>query len=301
MRPLLRIHDLRPGGLVARRLTELLCGDHHMPGGSRIRARRIRDPAACNLPCPCMVNWLDVTAVASLFIRGSTRGNMGRHSRHFLWHRAAAGLAAAGLTTLGLAGAAHAEDAPLPVIITGPERVDLALDGVEDEPGQPQISLGLTGPGEHDPDDDVDPEPIPNNGYKITIDASTLAGFAKVDLPCPAEGLVAVCDESSLYPGDSLNPRWGVRLDLKDTSKAGDFGKIKVTGEGEGLTFTEHTVDVLVGGPEFRMKKLPAEPKGFAAGDTYKAPLGFRNTGSMAADGVVLRFGGSRGDRKSVV
>ncbi|MFC7884863.1 hypothetical protein ACFUVV_23755 [Streptomyces sp. NPDC057376] len=217
------------------------------------------------------------------------------------WRRAAvAGVAAAGLATASLTGVAQAEEgqaAPLPVTITGPDKVDLALDGAEDEPGEPQIYLGLTGPGEYDPDSGKDPEPVPNDGYTVTIDATALKGFADVELPrsCEAEGLTAVCHESSLYPGDVYNPSWSVRLDLKDTAGAGDFGKIKVTGEGAGLEFNEHTVDVLVGGPELLKKKLPAEPEGFAAGDTYNAPLGFRNVGSMSADGVVLRFGGSRG------
>ncbi|CAL9483538.1 hypothetical protein [Streptomyces sp. enrichment culture] len=216
------------------------------------------------------------------------------------WARAAvAGAAAAGLAAAGPAGVAHAADgqAPLPVTITGPDKVDLALDGAEGEPGQPQIELGLTGPGEYDPDSDTDPEPIPNSGYRITIDATALKGFAKVGLPdsCAVDGLVAVCEESSLYPGDVYNPSWDIRLDLLDTAEAGDHGKIEVTGEGEGLEFNEHTVDVLVGGPELLKKKLPAEPAGFRPGDTYDAPLGFRNVGSTPADGVVLRFTGSRG------
>ncbi|MFJ8146996.1 hypothetical protein ACIQ6R_18240 [Streptomyces sp. NPDC096048] len=208
-------------------------------------------------------------------------------------------MAAAGLAALGLAGVAQAEDgqAPLPVTITGPDKVDLALDGAEGEPGEPQVRLGITGPGAYDPDSDTDPEPVPNNGYSVTIDATALKGFAEVGLPssCDVDGLTAVCDASSLYPGDSYNPSWSIRLDLKDGAEAGDFGRIEVTGEGEGLEFNEHTVDVLVGGPELLKKKLPAEPGDFEAGDTYRAPLGFRNVGSMPADGVVLRFGGSRG------
>ncbi|WP_405697358.1 hypothetical protein OHA99_21805 [Streptomyces coelicoflavus] len=216
------------------------------------------------------------------------------------WARAAvAGAAAAGLAAAGLAGVAHAADgqAPLPVTITGTDRVDLALDGAEGEPGEPQIQLGLTGPGEYDPDSDTDPEPIPNSGYEVTIDATALKGFAKVGLPrsCDVDGLVAVCRSSSLYPGASYNPYWSVRLDLLDSAEAGDHGTVKVTGEGEGLAFNEHTVDVLVGGPELLQKKLPAQPEGFEAGDTYRAPLGFRNVGAMSAHGVVLRLAGSRG------
>ncbi|MFD9022933.1 LPXTG cell wall anchor domain-containing protein [Streptomyces parvulus] len=78
-------------------------------------------------------------------------------SQHSPWVRAAvAGVAAAGLAAGGLAGGAHAAEgqAPLPVTLTGPDKVDLALDGDESEPGEPQIRLGLTGPGEYDPDRD---------------------------------------------------------------------------------------------------------------------------------------------------
>ncbi|MBZ6135427.1 hypothetical protein [Streptomyces olivaceus] len=220
------------------------------------------------------------------------------------WARAAvAGAVVAGLAAAGPAGGAHAADdgaaggrAPLPVTITGPDKVDLALDGAEGEPGEPQIRLGLTGPGE-EPDGDTDPQPVSDDGYDVTVDATALGSFAKVTLPewCEADGLVATCHESTLYPGSSYNPSWKVRLDLKGTAEAGDYGKVKVTGRGEGLEFGEHTVDVLVGGPELLKKKLPAEPAGFRPGDTYRAPLGFRNVGSTPAHGVVLRFTGSRG------
>ncbi|MDG4862423.1 hypothetical protein P8605_30230 [Streptomyces sp. T-3] len=227
---------------------------------------------------------------------------MRQNSIRSLWRRTAvAAMAAAGITAAsltGIAGTAHAEDAaPVPLSFTGPQQFGLSLNGDPDEePGEPQISLGLRAPGE-DPDGDTDPVPIPNDGYKVTIDASALQGFAKVKLPraCAVEGLVAVCEESDLYPGESYNPRWRIRLDLLDGAKAGDFGKIKVTGAGAGLEFAEHNLDVLVGGPEIRMRKLPAEPEDFAAGDTYRAPMAFRNVGSMSADGVVLRYSGSRG------
>jgi hypothetical protein len=51
---------------------------------------------------------------------------------------------------------------------------------------------------------------------------------------------------------------------------------------------------VLVGGTELLMKQL-TEPEGFQAGDTFQAPLGFRNAGGLGGDGVVLRISGSRG------
>ncbi|MFV0135354.1 hypothetical protein ACLGIH_19405 [Streptomyces sp. HMX87] len=89
----------------------------------------------------------------------------------------------------------------------------------------------------------------PERRLSVTIDATALKDFADVELPCDVNGLVAVCDESSLYPGSTYNPSSNVRLDPKDGAEARDFGEIKVTGAGEGLEFNEHTVDVLVGGP----------------------------------------------------
>jgi hypothetical protein len=81
---------------------------------------------------------------------------------------------------------------------------------------------------------------------------------------------------------------------VSDDSAAGDFGTVEVTAEGEGLDFTGHSVDVLVGGPELRMKQL-AEPADLRAGDTFQAPLGFHNAGGLGGHGVVLRISGSRG------
>ncbi len=209
---------------------------------------------------------------------------------------ATAVLLAAALATAGTAGLAQAADeAPIPVTITGTERLGLSLNGDPEEERQPQIELTLNAPGEVG--EDEQPVPVHQDPYTVTIDATALKGFAEVELPCDVQpgGLIAVCEETDLYPGDRFNPYYDIRVDLLDGAKAGDAGKIKVTGAGEGLTFNQHDVDILVGGPEIRMKKLPAEPKGFKAGDVYEAPLAFRNFGSMSADGVLLRFSGSRG------
>lgn len=221
-----------------------------------------------------------------------------RVSARSSWRRTAlAGLAAAAVAAVGVSGTAHAEPAPVPVTVKGTDKLDLSLSGGNVDPTEHNVEIRVEGPGAYDPDVEPNPDPIPSEGYSITIDATELEGFADVELPsdCAPDGLVAVCTSDSLYAGDVLNPNYDLRVEVTDASKAGDFGKIKVTGQGEGLTFNEHTVDVLIGGPELRMKQLPAEPAGFAAGDTYTAPLGFRNAGSMAADGVVLRFAGSRG------
>lgn len=209
--------------------------------------------------------------------------------------RAVGGLGVVALTAVGFAVPAHAEDTPLPVTITGPDRVDLSLVPDDNgDPTEPQVRLGLRAPGESVPDENGIIYPIHQGDYRITIDASELAGVASVDFPCPAQGLIAVCDAYEIYAGEEYNRTIGVRLDVAADSAAGDFGTIKVTGEGAGLDFTSHTVGVLVGGPELWMRQL-AEPAGFAAGDTYPAPLGFRNVGGLGGQGVVLRVWGSRG------
>lgn len=206
----------------------------------------------------------------------------------------ALGLAAAtSLIATGAAGTAQAVDAPLPVSITGGNRVDLSLQSDNGDPTEPQVDLRLNGPGEPFEGDGVIP-PVFTGDYTIRIDASELAGVAKVKLPCEADGLVAVCTGTELYAGTQYNRVGGIRLDIGDDSEAGDFGSITVTGEGEGLEFTPLTIDVLVGGPEFLNRELPP-PGDLRAGGTYEAPVGLRNAGSMPAEGAVLRFHGSRG------
>ncbi|GHH20062.1 hypothetical protein [Streptomyces lanatus] len=202
-------------------------------------------------------------------------------------------LAATGLAAVGLAGTAHAVDAPLPVTITGQNRVDLSLDSDNGDATEPQVQLRLNVPGEEFEGDGEIPT-VFNGDYKIRIDASALAGVASVKLPCDADGLVAVCDGSELYAGQTYNRVGDIRVDVGDDSAAGDFGTIKVTGEGEGLDFTPLDIDVLVGGAEFVNRELSL-PKGLEAGDTYAAPVGLRNKGAMDSEGAVLRFHGSRG------
>ncbi|MFE6888671.1 hypothetical protein [Streptomyces sp. NPDC057694] len=210
---------------------------------------------------------------------------------------AALGLAAAAALTAGLGAAAPAladDGAPLTVAITGENRVDLSLQGDNGDPSEPQVTLRLAAPGSDEPGDDGVIPVVHHGDYKIKIDASGLKGVAAVKLPCGGTGLVAECTGDEINAGADYNRLGGIRLDTTDDSAAGDFGSIEVTGEGEGVTFTPLAIDVLVGGPEFLNHEL-TEPKGFAAGDTYEAPVGFRNTGGMAADGAVLRFHGSRG------
>ncbi|MYW68161.1 hypothetical protein GTY65_29405 [Streptomyces sp. SID8379] len=221
---------------------------------------------------------------------------MRRHIRR-VGSRAALGLAAAAALTCGFGAAAPAlaaDDAPLTVAITGESRVDLSLTGDNGEPSEPQVTLRLAAPGSDEPGDDGVVPVVHHGDYKIKIDASGLKGVAAVKLPCAADGPTAECSGDEINAGSDYNRLGGIRLDVDSESAAGDFGSIKVTGEGEGVTFTPLTIDVLVGGPEFKNREL-SEPKGFEAGDVYDAPVGFRNAGSMAADGAVLRFHGSRG------
>ncbi|MDX3073580.1 hypothetical protein ACIP98_01905 [Streptomyces sp. NPDC088354] len=211
--------------------------------------------------------------------------------------RAARALAAVAVLAAGFGAAAPAvaaDGTPLPVTITGANRVDLSLQGGDDDPSEPQVTLRLAAPGDDEPGDDGVIPVVHEGEYKIRIDATALAGVAAVKLPCASSGLTAVCEGNTINAGELANRLGGIRLDLDSQSEAGDFGSIKVTGEGEGVAFTPLTIDVLVGGPELLGRSL-TEPKGFAAGDTYDAPVGFRNAGGMAADGAVLRFHGSRG------
>lgn len=202
---------------------------------------------------------------------------------------AAVSLVAAGAAT----GTARAADEPLPVTITGEDRVDLSLGSGNGDPTEPQVDLRLDVPGEeHEGDGDI--PAVFNGEYTIRIDATALEGVASVDLPCDVDGLVATCTGGELYAGQQYNRLGGIRLDIDDDSEAGDSGSIEVTGAGEGLEFTPLTVDVLVGGPEFVNRKLSL-PEDYRAGETYKAPLGLRNAGDMPAEGAVLRFHGSRG------
>lgn len=177
-----------------------------------------------------------------------------------------AALGAVGATALaaaGVQGAAHAAEAPLPVVITGEDRVDLSLHSDNGDPTEPQVDLRIDVPGEEFEGDGEVPS-VHRGEYTIRIDARGLKGVAKADLPCEADGLVAVCTGYDLYAGTTFNRVGGIRLDLSDDSEAGDTGKIVVTGEGEGLDFTPLTVDVRVGGPELLNRELSA-PDGLKA------------------------------------
>lgn len=225
---------------------------------------------------------------------------MRRDARHRFGRWTASGLAVVGLLTAGLAGtagAAWADEGPIPVTFTGPDHYDLSLDSTLPPEGS-SFEIGLQAPGEDWDGDGVIP-PLHEGEYTVTIDASGLKGVADVRMEageygCDVTGLVAVCDRSELYSGSVHNLDFGVALAAADGSAAGDHGTIKVTGKGDGLTFTEHTVDVLVGAPAYHVRRLH-EPDGFQAGDTYPAPLAFRNVGGLDGRKAVLRVLGTRG------
>lgn len=222
---------------------------------------------------------------------------MRRDARHRFGRWTASGLAVVGLLTAGLtgtAGAAWADEGPIPVTFTGPDHYDLSLDAQGPPEGESSFSIGVQAPGD-EWDGEGEPDVV-GGAYTVTIDASGMAGVSDVQLPrdCDVVGLIATCQRDKLYSGHGENPYYGIGISVSDDSATGDHGTIKVTGVGDGLTFTEHTVDVLVGAPDYRMLRLH-EPDGFQAGDTYDAPLAFRNVGGMAAKHVVLRAWGSRG------
>jgi hypothetical protein len=214
------------------------------------------------------------------------------------------GLAAVGLLMTGTAGAAWAGDEagqgePVPVTFTGPDHYDLSLDAKAPPAGEYSFEIGLKGPGgEPEPGDDGVIMPTHQGEYTVTVDASGLKGVADVRLEqehgCTVTGAVAVCDEDELYNGSIRNIDVGVALSAADGAEGGDHGTITVTGKGDGLAFTSRTIDVLVGAPEYRMRRLH-EPEGFQAGDTYAAPLAFRNVGALDGGKATLRVYGSRG------
>ncbi|MGW0603179.1 hypothetical protein [Streptomyces sp. NPDC002644] len=227
---------------------------------------------------------------------------MNSSARRPLGPRGAVGLlAAAVLLTGGLAGTAQAEDeAPLTLPITASKTqvdVDLA-DHAEGMQG-PQVTIGFKGPGEEpEPDEEGVIYPVRYADFTVTVDASDLEGVASVDWEdlhnCDVEDMVAVCDGWEVYAGEYYNELGGIEFNANSRSESGDTGTVRITGEGENLTFTPQDIEVRVGGAAYKGRTL-TEPEGFAAGDTLKAPLGFRNAGGQDGKGAVLTVHGSHG------
>ncbi|GAA3147279.1 hypothetical protein [Streptomyces echinatus] len=186
-----------------------------------------------------------------------------------------------------------ADGDPLPVRITGENHVDLSLQGDNGDPAEPQVTLRLAAPGSDEPGDDGE-VPVAHQGhYKITIDAGGLAGVATVKLPCAANGWTATCEGDRIRAGEKANVLGGIRLDVPAGGSPRRFGEITVTGEGEGVAFAPLHIQVVVSDSRIVSHELPTP--GVGVGDTWGAPLGLRNAGGASADGVVLRFRGTRG------
>lgn len=219
--------------------------------------------------------------------------------------RTISAFALAALAGTALAVPAAAQDEPLPVSVTGPDSVNLSL--------QPEIAANPVNRASHRSSSDSGRPARPyrtmteSSGRSTT--ASTRSPWTQAPWPgsprwtSPASAAGRAAPSTAWSPpaavprstcGQDYNDLGGIRLDVTDESAAGDFGTISVTAAGEGLAFTGHTVDVLVGGPELRMKQL-TEPEGFEYGDTFQAPLSFRNQGGLGGKGVVLRVSGTRG------
>ncbi|MBL1105354.1 hypothetical protein JK361_12265 [Streptomyces sp. 5-8] len=210
--------------------------------------------------------------------------------------RAGLGLVAATVLAAGSGAAVPALAAdgdPLPVRITGENHVDLSLQGDNGDPAEPQITLRLAAPGSDEPGDDGE-VPVAHQGrYRITIDAGGLAGVAQAKLPCTTSGATATCEGDRIHAGEKADVLGGIRLDIPAGGSPRRFGEITVTGEGEGVAFAPLHIQVVVSDSRIVSHELPAP--GVGVGGTWGAPLGLRNAGRAPADGVVLRFRGTRG------
>ncbi|GGT03560.1 hypothetical protein GCM10010254_24870 [Streptomyces chromofuscus] len=186
-----------------------------------------------------------------------------------------------------------ADGDPLPVRITGESRVDLSLQGDNGDPAEPQITLRLAAPGSDEPGDDGEVPVVHRGEFKIMIDAGGLAQVAEFKLPCATSGWSATCEGDEIRAGERSNVLGGIRLDVGADGSPRRFGEIRVTGEGEGVQFAPLRIEVVVS--ESRIVSHHLSPPGVGVGDTWGAPLGLRNAGLAPADGVMLRFRGTRG------
>lgn len=205
---------------------------------------------------------------------------------------------AAGLTAVGLL-AAGSLALGVPAHAAGPE---LTIGGPSETAlhpypasGSPQrTSLGIT---VNNPSDDEE-----NGGYEgeytVTFDLSGIAGVADVSFgedagaDCEVTGTKAVCQDYGVYPG--LSTLAELDLVAAEGSEDGASGTIEVTGTAEGATFVPFSTRVTVGGPDLVMKQLPFKQE-LVPGEVQSAPITFSNTGTTAADGVLLTLMYSRG------
>ncbi|MFE3162520.1 hypothetical protein [Streptomyces sp. NPDC059224] len=189
--------------------------------------------------------------------------------------------------------AAGGDPPPIPVRITGESRVDLSLQGDNGDPAEPQIMLRLAAPGSDEPGEDGEVPVVHQGDFKIMINVGGLAQVAEAKLPCDPSPAGATCAGDQIRAGEKANVLGGIRLDIGPNGSPRRLGEITVTGEGEGVEFAPLRIEVVVSDSRIISRQL--SPPEVGVGHTWNAPLGLRNAGRAPADGVVLRFRGTRG------
>lgn len=189
--------------------------------------------------------------------------------------------------------AAEGDPVPLPVRITGESRVDLSLQGDNGDPAEPQIMLRLAAPGAPGGDEPGEVPVVHQGDYKIKIEVGGLAQVAEAKLPCDPSPWGATCEGDRIRAGEQANVIGGIRLDVGPNGSPRRLGEITVRGEGEGVEFEPLRIEVVVSDSRIVSRQL--SPPGVGVGHTWNAPLGLRNSGRAPAEGVVLRFRGTRG------
>ncbi|MDQ1008901.1 hypothetical protein QFZ82_003386 [Streptomyces sp. V4I23] len=195
----------------------------------------------------------------------------------------AAGVAAAGMiAAAGLfAAPAHAAD---PVFtLGGPAEIGLRPHPGSGAPQKATLDVTVDNPRDEDFTDE----------YTVAFDFSGIAGVADVrfdgdatSADCEITGTTAVCTDHSIW-GSALNSVARLELTAAEGSVLGAGGDIKVTGKSGTATFTPYTAKVTVGGPDLVMRPLGLR-QDVLPGEAQPARISFANTGTAAADGVLL-------------
>lgn len=215
---------------------------------------------------------------------------MRRVNSSALLRGSAAGLAAAGMiAAAGLfAAPAHAAD---PVFtLGGPAEIGLRPHPGSGAPQKATLDVTVDNPRDEDFTDE----------YTVTFDLSGIAGVADVrfdgeatSADCEITGTTAVCTDHSIG-GSALNSVARLELTAAKDSELGASGDIKVTGKSENATFTPYSAEVTVGGPDLVMRPLGLK-QDVLPGEAQPARISFANTGTAAADGVLLTLMYSHG------
>lgn len=207
--------------------------------------------------------------------------------------RAAGGLAATGLLAAGsLALGSPAQAAGPELVIGGPAATALYPFPASGAPRKSTVAITVDNPsrdGEHGTFD---------GDFTVTFDLTGIAGVAVASFArtggtdCEVTGPTAVCHGHGLGPG--RNTLTELELSAAEGSSTGDSGTIGATGTADGATFAAFSTKVVIGGPDLVMERLPLKQK-LNPGDTQPVPVTFTNSGTRAADGVVLTLMYSRG------